>query len=144
MLNFSSFWFNYLDYCQRSWLEMTRLWMPSIPTPFFGARESGVGSGAYSGGQSGLLEAFSSGAWLSALTPWMPRVEANIEPFVTDASAGQAETARVSMRIFMPWGGEPFWVEALVGQHRPRSFARQESPLSIADHAVHEVIPRNP
>jgi hypothetical protein len=171
MLNFSSFWLNYFEYCQRSWLDMTRLWMPSLPTTFFGARESGSGSkfgsgsgfgannfganfgsdfGKFSGGQSGLLDAFSSGSWLSALTPWMPKVEANIEPFVSDASAasglanaGLAEAARISMRIFMPWGGEPFWVEALVGQHKPKSFAPQEHHLSITESVVHEAAARS-
>lgn len=156
MLNFSSFWLNYFESCQRSWLEMARLWMPSLPTSFFGAGDSGTysgsdfgtgfnaNSGLFNGGQSGLQGLFSSGSWLSALTPWIPRVEANIEPFNpsgADASAaatGLAEAARISMRIFMPWGGEPFWVEALVGQHAPKSFAPQEHYKSITDSVVHE------
>ena len=73
----------------------------------------------------------------------MPRVEANIEPFMTDASAsanGLAEAARISMRIFMPWGGEPFWVEALVWQHKPKSFAPQEHHLSITESVAREVV----
>ena len=79
------------------------------------------------------------------MTPWLPKVEANIEPFVPDASAasnGLAEAARISMRIFMPWGGEPYWVEALVGQHGPKSFAPQEQYKSIAGSVVHEATAR--
>ncbi|GHU44549.1 hypothetical protein AGMMS50289_13080 [Betaproteobacteria bacterium] len=156
MLNFSSFWLNYFEYCQRSWLEMTRLWMPSDAFGADAKSPSGAGFGSgsgfggagfdrhyglFNGGQSGLPGFFSPATWLSSLTPWLPKVEANIEPFIPDASAasnGLAEAARISMRIFMPWGGEPYWVEALVGQHGPKSFAPQEQYKSITDTVVHE------
>jgi hypothetical protein len=134
MFDFSSFWLGYLEYCQRSWLEAARWWMPV--SAFSGARDDDL--------PLGLLETFSPDAWLSILTPWAPRVEANIEPFAADAAAGLAKAARVSMRVFMPWGGEPFWVEALVGQHGPKAFAGQEAPFHIAEGAVHDVIPHDP
>ncbi|MDR3324246.1 MAG: hypothetical protein LBS89_08605 [Zoogloeaceae bacterium] len=93
---------------QQRWLEMARLW--GLPTQTGGAGESGAffsrAGFPFSGGQHGLPNLFSA--------PWLPRVEAQIEPLT-----GVTEAARLSMRIFMPWGGAPFWVEALIGRQEP-------------------------
>lgn len=102
---FPDYWSGYLDYCQRSWCEVMGLWgLPGVA-----GRDLGT-----------MPQDWPLAAWqpfLAAPTAqaWWPRVEARIEPL----EAPEGEAARLSMRIFVPWGGAPVWVEALVGRDQP-------------------------
>ncbi|MDR3159692.1 MAG: hypothetical protein LBU11_11985 [Zoogloeaceae bacterium] len=147
MQDFSSFWVNYLEYCQRAWLDMARLYAPYTPgwsasaeTP----REQAKGSFL----PAQIPGAPSVDAWLSLFTPWMPKVEAEIQPLqpvVSNAAAGLAEAARISMRVFMPWGGET-WIGALAGKNLATSAAKPGSRMTSAERAelaVNEAVKRS-
>ncbi|MDR2625745.1 MAG: hypothetical protein LBC37_05375 [Zoogloeaceae bacterium] len=147
MQDFSSFWVNYLEYCQRAWLDMARLYAPYTPgltavaeTP----KEQAKGSLF----PAQIPGAPSVDAWLSLFTPWMPKVEAEIQPLqpiVSNAAAGLAEAARVSMRVFMPWGGET-WIDTLSGKNPATPAAKPEPRMTSAERAelaVSEAIKRS-
>jgi hypothetical protein len=120
MLWFSEVWMNYWEECQRSWMETARQWgaLAGWPT-------------AEGDGQRAVFfrTDFFSSAAPSALA-WWPRVEAQIEPLTVE---GATEAARLSMRVFMPWGG-PFWVEALIGRQEDGSrVLPPQAHLSLRD-----------
>jgi len=100
----SNIWNSYLEFCQRSWLEMSRLWFPALPDMSNAKKAFGKEGGALP-----PLPLVSPEDLMALYAPWMPKVEANIDPFMKEAT-------KVSMRIFMPWSGDPLWVEALVGK----------------------------
>jgi len=106
MQDYSNMWNGYLEFWQRSWLEMNRLWFPALPDMSGQSKDSGKEKGALAPNPFASL---SPENWMALFTPWMPKVEANIEPFMEEA-------AKVSMRVFMPWQSDPLWVEALVGK----------------------------
>jgi len=108
MQDYSNIWNSYLEFWQRSLLETSRLWFPALPDM------SGQGAKKDAGKEKGAPAPFpfasaSPENWMALFTPWMPKVEANIEPFLEEAT-------KVSMRVFMPWQSDPLWVEALVGK----------------------------
>ncbi|MDR1350042.1 MAG: hypothetical protein LBJ59_04540 [Zoogloeaceae bacterium] len=145
MQDFSSFWVNYLEYCQRAWLDMARLYTPGLTT-LTGAPKVEA-KGAFFPAQ--IPNAPSVDAWLALFTPWTPKIEAEIQPLQpvqANAVAGLAEAARVSMRVFMPWGGES-WLDALAGQKKtpaaPAKQSKQEPRLTSAERAVSEAIKRS-
>ncbi|MDR2637086.1 MAG: hypothetical protein LBB55_01990 [Zoogloeaceae bacterium] len=125
---YTNFWNNYLETLQRSWLEMGRLWAPAV----LPRTEEGKGEG------KALFPA--ADAWLNLFSPWMPKVEANIEPFMEEA-------VRVSMRIFMPWGNNPLWVEALVGkqdkEEKKKSLPGKPAKQAIPELEVEDAIKRS-
>ncbi|MDR0736284.1 MAG: hypothetical protein LBF51_05550 [Zoogloeaceae bacterium] len=140
MQDFSSFWVNYLEYCQRAWLDMARLYAPGLTalteTPKEQARNMPF--------PAQIPNVPSVDAWLSLFTPWLPKVEAEIQPLqpISNAAAGLAEAARVSMRVFMPWGGES-WTDALASKAPTTTPAKQEHRMTSAERAVNEAIKRS-
>jgi hypothetical protein len=138
MQDFSSFWVNYLGFCQRAWLDMARLYTPGLPAQTPREQTGGTFSLAQ------MPQAPSVDAWLALFTPWTPKVETEIQslqPFMNTA-AGLAEATRVSLRVFMPWGGES-WMDALAGQKTTptaTSAAKQETRLSNAERAERAVL----
>ncbi|MDR0234194.1 MAG: hypothetical protein LBI31_05265 [Zoogloeaceae bacterium] len=105
MQDYSNIWKSYLEFYQRSWLDVSRLWFSALPD----AGKLGVTKDPGKEGALSPAHFANPENWMALLNPWMPKVEANIEPFMEEA-------ARVSMRIFMPWQSDPFWVEALVSK----------------------------
>ncbi|MDR1849497.1 MAG: hypothetical protein LBQ75_05615 [Zoogloeaceae bacterium] len=102
MQDYSNIWNSYMEFWQRSLQEMSHLWFPALPD----MKDSGKGKGAVS-----PFPMVSAENWATLFTPWMqmPKLEANIEPLMGEAT-------KVSMRLFMPWHTDPLWVEALVGK----------------------------
>ena len=155
MQDFSSFWVSYLEYCQRAWLDMARLYTPGLIPPAETPKDEARGAPFPAPFSTPLPTFFSAplpnapsvDAWLSLFTPWLPKVEAEIQPLqpvMTNAAAGLAEAARVSMRVFMPWGGES-WTGALTGKTTTMP-AKQEHRMTSAEraeHAVNEAIKRS-
>jgi hypothetical protein len=142
MQDFSSFWASYFEYCQRAWLDMARLYTPGLNALSETSKEQAKGSPL----PTQIPNVPSVDAWFALFSPWMPKVDAEIQPLqpITDAAAGLAEAARVSMRVFMPWGGES-WANTLVGKTQTTP-AKQESRLTSAERAeraVNEAIKRS-
>jgi hypothetical protein len=142
MQDFSSFWVNYIEYCQRAWLDMARLYTPGLTALATPPKEQA--KGALLAAQT--FNAPPVDAWLSLFAPWTPKVETEVQslqPFLDNAAAGLTEAARISMRVFIPWSGES-WVEALTGQKTaPVAPAKQEPRLTNAEIAVHNAIKRS-
>ncbi|MCL2020605.1 MAG: hypothetical protein FWG81_00490 [Betaproteobacteria bacterium] len=136
MQDYSNIWKSYVEFCQRSWLDMSRFWFTALP----GTSKQGA--------DPGKKEAFSPFSpfmstenWMTLFTPWMPRVDARIEPMMEEA-------ARVSMRVFMPWHSDPFWVEALVSKQEKNKFPEDkkvidDTPQNPAELEVTNAIKRS-
>jgi hypothetical protein len=104
---FSELWSACLTQYQRGWIEAIGWWnqWAGLPT-----MTEETPNNPFS---SVFMPGVFTPAWPAALAmPGIPRVEAQIEPLNIE---GATKAARLSMRIFMPWG-EPFWVEALIGR----------------------------
>ena len=144
MQDFTSFWVNYLEYCQRAWLDMARLYTPGLTAPTGTPKEQAKGAPL----PALTPNAPSVDAWLSLFSPWVPKGEAEIQPLQPVASnvAALTEAASVSMRVFMPWGGES-WIGMLAGQQNPKTPAKQQEPrltsAERAERAVHDAIQRS-
>ncbi|MCL2076692.1 MAG: hypothetical protein FWH15_09730 [Betaproteobacteria bacterium] len=98
---------------------MSRLWFPALPDT--------SGKSSKSAKEETLPPALPATVenWMAMFNPWIPRVDANVEPFM--------EATRVSMRVFMPWHNNPFHkIEALAGGKLPgKAIAPDSSPAEL-------------
>ena len=101
----------------QSWSEGCRLWGLS---PEMLPQE---------GGPAGLVRSLPLAGLLTPefLAPWLPQVQARIEPLPAGSVPGADAAARLSMRLAFPWlgAGENVWVEAVIGRNG-------ESPALLA------------
>jgi hypothetical protein len=124
--DFSSFWLNYLEYYQRAWQDMARLWAPNLPT-----------TDAKGGSKpSDPLNAFSPDAWSALFAPWIPRDAAN-NPF-----ADLSKVAQSSLNAFTSWGNA-FPGFGAVSQQTPDTKTKEDKNLSSAERAVRDAIQRS-
>ncbi|MDR3352620.1 MAG: hypothetical protein LBO00_06410 [Zoogloeaceae bacterium] len=121
-------WACCLAWCQQGWLEAARHWgaplagfsgpgffpAPGLANRFTANAADPKNGEAWDTWSQSILATLPSGAWPPPFSAaCFPRIEAQIEPFLIE---GAEQAVRLSMRIFTPWGGEPLWVEALMGQ----------------------------
>jgi hypothetical protein len=140
-------WTQYLALCRQGWLEAARHWnmwntwsvwnmagfMPGFSGSFPDARTREAEKTDWEIWSQSVLTVlpsvpgFPMNTWADTLSAhWLPRIEAQIEPFSVE---GTEQALRLSMRIFTPWGGEPLWVEALVGQQEKTDLPRPSKRL---------------
>jgi|GEM_PF-2084191 len=130
MQDYSNIWKSYLEFCQRSWLDMSRFWFMALPNT--------------GGAKSGKEEAFSpftpfvaTESWMAMFKPWMPKIDAHasLDPSVME------EATRVSMQMFMPWHSDPLWVNALSSKTKE---SKQEQNIIPDDKKVIEDVNLTP